>query len=65
LGISCLADLLGAVTTDPLINILLAAGLTWAAHSSLAIVDMAEPTRPEASLSYCWSWPLRPKRISS
>src|SRR5246127_788203 len=30
--------LLGAVTTDPLIDILLAAGLTWAAHSSVAIV---------------------------
>src|ERR1700741_2299956 len=30
--------LLGAVTTDPLIDILLAAGLTWAAHSSGAVV---------------------------
>jgi phosphate:Na+ symporter len=30
--------LLGAVTTDPLIDILLAAGLTWAAHSSIAVV---------------------------
>src|SRR5260370_1230349 len=30
--------LLGAVTSDPLIDILLAAGLTWAAHSSVAIV---------------------------
>ena len=30
--------LLGAITTDPLIDILLAAGLTWAAHSSVAIV---------------------------
>jgi phosphate:Na+ symporter len=30
--------LLGAVTTDPLINILLAAGLTWAAHSSVTVV---------------------------
>jgi len=30
--------LLGAVTTDPLIDILLAAGLTWAAHSSVAVV---------------------------
>ena len=30
--------LLGAVTTDLLINILLAAGLTWAAHSSVAVV---------------------------
>jgi hypothetical protein len=29
--------LLGAVTTDPLINILLAAGLTWAAHSSVTV----------------------------
>ena len=33
-----LRTLLGAVTTDPLIDILLAAGLTWAAHSSVAIV---------------------------
>ncbi len=30
--------LLGAVTTDPLIDILLAAALTWAAHSSVAVV---------------------------
>ena len=30
--------LLGAVTTEPAIDILLAAGLTWAAHSSVAIV---------------------------
>ena len=30
--------LLGAVTTEPLVDILLAAGLTWAAHSSVAVV---------------------------
>ena len=30
--------LLGAVTTEPLIDIVLAAGLTWAAHSSVAVV---------------------------
>jgi phosphate:Na+ symporter len=30
--------LLGTITTEPLIDILLAAGLTWAAHSSVAIV---------------------------
>jgi phosphate:Na+ symporter len=30
--------LLGAVTTDPLIDILIAAALTWAAHSSVAVV---------------------------
>src|SRR5256714_3834908 len=30
--------LLGAITTDPLIDILMAAGLTWAAHSSVAVV---------------------------
>ena len=30
--------LLGAVTTEPLIDILLAAVLTWAAHSSVAVV---------------------------
>src|ERR1700732_2757434 len=30
--------LLGAVTPEPLIDILLAAGLTWAAHSSVAVV---------------------------
>src|SRR5262249_11348926 len=28
--------LLGAVTTDPMIDVLLAAALTWAAHSSVA-----------------------------
>src|SRR5438128_11796428 len=30
--------LLGAITTEPLIAVLLAAGLTWAAHSSVAVV---------------------------
>src|SRR5689334_12280420 len=30
--------LLGTVTTEPLIAVLLAAGLTWAAHSSVAVV---------------------------
>jgi len=30
--------LLGIITTDPLIDILLAAALTWAAHSSVAVV---------------------------
>jgi phosphate:Na+ symporter len=30
--------LLGTVTTEPIIDVLLAAGLTWAAHSSVAIV---------------------------
>jgi phosphate:Na+ symporter len=30
--------MLGAITTDPLIDILLAAALTWAAHSSVAVV---------------------------
>src|SRR6202165_4707825 len=30
--------LLGAVTTDPLIDIVIAATLTWAAHSSVAVV---------------------------
>jgi phosphate:Na+ symporter len=30
--------LLGAVTTDPLVDVLFAAGLTWAAHSSVAVV---------------------------
>src|SRR5215472_17017177 len=30
--------LLGAVTTEPLIDLLIAAGLTWAAHSSVAVV---------------------------
>jgi phosphate:Na+ symporter len=30
--------LLGTVTTEPLIDVLLAAGLTWAAHSSVAVV---------------------------
>jgi phosphate:Na+ symporter len=30
--------LLGAVTTEPAIDVLIAAGLTWAAHSSVAVV---------------------------
>jgi phosphate:Na+ symporter len=30
--------LLGAVSTEPLVDVLLAAGLTWAAHSSVAVV---------------------------
>src|SRR5579863_3195523 len=29
---------LGAITTTPLLDVLLAAGLTWAAHSSVAVV---------------------------
>jgi phosphate:Na+ symporter len=33
-----LRSLLGAIATQPLIDILLAAGLTWAAHSSVATV---------------------------
>jgi len=31
----------GAVSTDPVLDVLLAAGLTWAAHSSVAIVLLA------------------------
>lgn len=30
--------LLGAITTDPLVDVLIAAALTWAAHSSVAVV---------------------------
>ena len=30
--------LLGAITTQPLLDVVLAAGLTWAAHSSVAVV---------------------------
>jgi phosphate:Na+ symporter len=30
--------LLGAITTDPMIDVVLAAALTWAAHSSVAVV---------------------------
>ncbi len=30
--------LLGAVATEPLVDVILAAGLTWAAHSSVAVV---------------------------
>jgi phosphate:Na+ symporter len=30
--------LLGTITTEPLVDVLLAAGLTWAAHSSVAVV---------------------------
>jgi phosphate:Na+ symporter len=29
---------LGAITTEPVLDVLLAAGLTWAAHSSVAVV---------------------------
>src|SRR6185437_11647026 len=29
---------LGAITTEPMLDVLLAAGLTWAAHSSVAVV---------------------------
>ena len=30
--------LLGAVATEPVLDVILAAGLTWAAHSSVAVV---------------------------
>jgi phosphate:Na+ symporter len=30
--------LLGAIATEPLLDVVIAAGLTWAAHSSVAIV---------------------------
>ena len=30
--------ILGAITTEPVLDVLLAAGLTWAAHSSVAVV---------------------------
>jgi phosphate:Na+ symporter len=30
--------LLGAITTEPILDVLVAAGLTWAAHSSVAVV---------------------------
>jgi phosphate:Na+ symporter len=30
--------LLGAITTQPVLDVVLAAGLTWAAHSSVAVV---------------------------
>jgi phosphate:Na+ symporter len=33
--------LLGAVATQPLLDVILAAGLTWAAHSSVAVVLLA------------------------
>ncbi len=33
--------LLGAVSTQPLLDVILAAGLTWAAHSSVAVVLVA------------------------
>jgi phosphate:Na+ symporter len=36
--IPSLRMLLGAVTTEPVIDVLLAAGLTWAAHSSVAVI---------------------------
>ncbi len=33
-----LSQLLGAISTQPLLDVLLAAGLTWAVHSSVAVV---------------------------
>jgi len=55
--------LLGAVTTDPLINILLAAGLTWAARSSVPVVLLvmafAQAVRAAARrvLAHAWGQP--------
>jgi phosphate:Na+ symporter len=54
---AALRDLLHAVTRDPLLNIILAAGLSWAAHSSVAsmlfIMSLsgAGVITPEASLA--------------
>src|ERR1700756_1151812 len=50
--------LLGAVTTDPLIDILLAAGLTWAAHSSVAIVLLIMAFAPQAVVPPHAAFPL-------
>jgi phosphate:Na+ symporter len=37
-SVPTLRQLLGAVSTQPLLDVLLAAGLTWAVHSSVAVV---------------------------
>src|SRR5271163_4569097 len=37
---------LGAVATQPVLDVILAAGLTWAAHSSVAIVLLVRLTSP-------------------
>ena len=39
--------LLGAVATQPVLDVILAAGLTWAAHSSVAIVLLVDVVRGE------------------
>ena len=37
-NVPTLSHLLGAISTQPLLDVLLAAGLTWAVHSSVAVV---------------------------
>ena len=37
-SVPALSQLLGAISTQPLLDVLLAAGLTWAVHSSVAVV---------------------------
>src|ERR1019366_4872121 len=36
--VTSLRMLLGAIATEPVLDMILAAGLTWAAHSSVAVV---------------------------
>jgi len=37
-SVPALSQMLGAISTQPLLDVLLAAGLTWAVHSSVAVV---------------------------
>src|SRR5438128_5441589 len=55
--------LLGAVTTDPLIDIVLAAGLTWAAHSSVAVVLLIVAFA--APIAQTWEGPSNAPRSHS
>ena len=49
--------LLGAITNDPVLCVIIAAGLTWAAHSSVAVVLLvmslaySQFVTPEAALA--------------
>ena len=52
---------LGAITTEPVLDVLLAAGLTWAAHSSVAVVLLVMSfaakgaVPPDAAFALCWA----------
>src|SRR5438045_1631305 len=50
--------LLGTITTEPMIGLLLAAGLTWAAHSSVAMVLHVLSHAAKGVVSPTWHCPL-------